>query len=109
MDALVKKAKEKLSKELRYEIQHSKYARSFVDSYGLKVSSADVKKELNLDNTEYITNQLQEHLDKLQESRDAAQEKLDEICNQRRREGDELGKNINGKLEEVFKAEDARI
>ena len=39
----------------------------------------------------------------------AAQEKLTEICNERMKEAEELEKRINGKLEEVFKAEDARI
>ena len=36
MDALVKEAKEELSKEWKYEIQYSKKAESFVDSYKLK-------------------------------------------------------------------------
>ena len=31
------------------------------------------------------------------------------ICNKTRKEGEELEKRVNGKLEEVFKAEDARI
>ena len=32
-----------------------------------------------------------------------------EICNERRKEGDELEERVNGKLEELFKAEDSRI
>ena len=39
----------------------------------------------------------------------AAQEKLMEICNKRRKEAEELEKRVNGRLEEIFKAEDARI
>ena len=107
MDALVKKAKEKLSKEWKYEIQHFRWARSFVDSYKLKVSSIKVEKEVNFDSTESIINALQEHLEKIHKSMNTTQEKLDEICNERRKEGYELEKRVNGKLEEVFNAEDA--
>ena len=39
----------------------------------------------------------------------AAQEKLNEICNERKKEGEELETRINRKLEEVFKTEDALI
>ena len=109
MDGLVKKAKEELSREWKYEIQHLKKAESFVDSYKLEISSVDVEKELELDTTEAIISQLQEYLDRIHESMTAAQEKLGEICNKRRKEGDELEERINGKLEEVFNAEDARI
>ena len=45
----------------------------------------------------------------VQESRDAALDKLMEICNGRGREAEELEKRVNGKLEELFKAEVARI
>ena len=34
---------------------------------------------------------------------------MGEICNKRRKEEEELEKRVNRKLEEVFKAEDARI
>ena len=109
IDGLVKKAKEELSKEWKYEIQYSKKAKSFVKSYGLKVSSAKVEKELNFDSTEAIVNALQEHLEKIQRSKDAAEEKLMEICNQIRKKAEELKERVNGKLEDVFKVEDARI
>ena len=66
-----------------------------------------MEKELNFDSTESIIGHIQEHLEKTHEYRDAIQEKLDEICNKRRKEGYELEKRVNGKLEEVFKAEDA--
>ena len=45
----------------------------------------------------------------MHESMASAQEKLTEICNERRKEAEELEKRINEKLEEVFKAEDAHI
>ena len=110
MDGLVKKAKEELSKEWKYEIQHSESPeKSFVDSYELEISSAEVEKELDSDNIDCITSQLQEHFEKIHESMTAAQEKLTEICNKRRKEAEELEKRFNGKLEEAFKAEDTRI
>ena len=73
IDGLVKKAKEELSNEWKYEIQYLKKEESFVDSYRLKVSSVKVEKELNSDNTESIVIQLQEHLEKLHESMASAQ------------------------------------
>ena len=110
MDVLVKKAKEELSNEWEYEIQHSELPKkSFVDSYELKVSSVKVEKELNFDSTKSIISQLQEHLEKIRESMTTTQEKLVEICNERRKEGEELEKRVNGRLEEVFKAEVSRI
>ena len=109
MNALVKKAKEKLSKEWKYGIRYLKKAKSFVKSYELKVSSVKVKKQFDSGSTESIVNALEEYFEKIQRSKDATQEELTEICNQRRKEGDELEKRVNGKLEEVFNAEDARI
>ena len=109
IDALIMKAKEEMSKEWKYEIKHSNSAKSFVDSYELKVSSIGVEKDINFDSTESIVNALQEHFEKLHESMTAAQEKLDEICKKRRWKSERLEKRINGKLEEIFKAEDARI
>ena len=109
MDVLVKKAKEELAKKWKYEIQHYVFGVSFVDSYELKVSSVKVEKELNFDDTEFIVNALQEHFEKIRESMTAAQENLAEICSKTRKEAEELKGRINGKLEVVFKAEDARI
>ena len=109
-NALIEEAKEELSKEWRYDIRDSEpTAKSFVDSYELKVSSKKVEKEINFDDTESIVNQLQEHLDKVHESVTAARDKLTEICNGRRKSAGELETRVNGELEEVFKQEDARI
>ena len=109
MGALIKKTKKELSKEWKYEIRYLKKAKGFVDSYELKVSSVEVEKELNFDSIESIVNVLQEHIEKIHESMTAAQEKLMKICSRRRGKSERLEKRINGKLEEVFEAEDARI
>ena len=60
--AMVKQARGILSKEWKYEIQHSgSPEKSFAESYELKVSSVDKEKELDFfDNTELIISQLQE-------------------------------------------------
>ena len=109
IDALIKKAKEILSKEWEYEIQHYDSGASFVDYYKLRVSSIEVEKELDFDNTESIVNALQEHLNKLHDCMTSTQEKLDEIFKARKKEAKELEKRINGRLEDLFKTEDARI
>ena len=109
MSILLKQAKEELSRELKYEIQHSDQIRTFANSYELKVSSVKVEKEVNTDNAESIISQLQERLDKLHDSVTAARDNLTKICNERRTDAEELRKRINEELEEHFKAEDARI
>ena len=109
MNVLLKQAKEELSREWKYEIQHSEQIRSFADSYELKVSSVEVERGVNSDNAESIVSRLQGHLNKLHDSVTAARDNLTKICNERRTEAEELGKRINGELEEHFKAEDARI
>ena len=109
MGDLVRKAKEELSKEWKYEIQYSESKKGFVDSYKLKISSVKVEKGPELNTTDSIVSALQEHLNKLQDSKDFAKEKLIGICNGKMKEGEELETRINGKLEELFKAEDARI
>ena len=109
MKVHINKANEEMSQEWKYEIQYLKNAKSFVDSYRFRVSSAKIEKELNSDNTESIANALQEHLEKIHGSMTATQEKLIETCNERRKEAEELEKRVNGRLEEVFNAEDARI
>ena len=106
---LIKEAQEVISKEYKYKIQLLKKAKSFVGSYELKVSTVKVEKELNFSDTESIISHLQEHMNKIQESVTAIQEELTGICNKRRKEAEELEKRVNGKLEVVFKAEDARI
>ena len=73
MKVLVKKANEEMSREWKYEIKHLKNAKSFVDSYVLKVSSVKVEKELIYDNTESIIGHIREHLEKLHESMASAQ------------------------------------
>ena len=109
MSALIQEAKEKLSKEWKYEIQRSEFTKGFVGSYELNVSSVKVEKELVFDDVDSVVNQLQEQLDRIQESKASVQEELVEICNKKRNEAGELGTRINGELEEVFKAEDTRI
>ena len=112
MDSLIKQAHDALSKEWRYVIQHYEWAKSFVDSYKLKVSSINAEKKINPteeDKTESLANKLEKQFDRMHDSMIAAQEKLSDICKKRKKEGEELETRINGKLEEVFKAEDARI
>ena len=110
INTLVEQAQEVLSKEWKFEIQHSKSPiTSFVDSYRLEVSSVKAEKKFNIHKTESIVNLLQEHFNKIQESRDAAQDRVAEICKGRRKEREELEKRINEKLEKLFEEEDARI
>ena len=92
MDALTEQAQEELSKEWKYEIQYSKKAKSFVDSYKLDISSVKVEKKLNFSSTEAIVNALREHLEKIQRSKDAAEEKLSEICKKRQGKSERLEK-----------------
>ena len=111
-DALIKKAKEDLSREWKYDIQYLKKAKSFADSYVLKISSVKVESKIDFDSEdelESVRSQLNDCVDKLYESSTIAQERLTEICNVRKKEADDLGTRINGKLEDPFKAEDARI
>ena len=109
MSILLKQAKEELSREWKYEIQHSDQVRTFADSYELKVSSVEVERGVNTDNAESIVSRLQGHLNKLHDSVTAARDNLAKVCNERRTEVEELGKRINEELEEHFNVEDARI
>ena len=109
MNALIEEGKEELSKVWKYTIQNPESAQSFVDSSELKISSVKIENNFDSDNAEYIANKLQEHINKLQESKDVTQEEFAELCNKRRKETEELETRINEKLEEVFNAEDARI
>ena len=106
---LAEKIGKSLSIEWKYEIEHLEKNRSFASSYKLKVSSAEAKKKLDFDDAESIINQLQGHANNLNESKDAARDMLAEICNGRRKEAGALERRINGKLEEAFKQEDARV
>ena len=110
MNALTEKAREQLSIEWRYEIQHSgSTQKGFVDSCKLDVSPVKAEREIDPSSTESIVNQLQEHLGRIHESVISARDKLAEICNGRRKEAEEMKNGINRKLEEAFKQEDARI
>ena len=108
-NTLIKEIQKILLGERKYEIKHMKKAKSFACSYELKVSVVKAEKEIDFNNTELIPNQLQEHLNRIHEYATTVQEKLTEICNKKRKEGGELETRINGKLEELFKEEDARI
>ena len=69
MNALTEKAREQLSIEWRYEIQHSGSTQeSFVDSCKLDVSPVKAEREIDPSSTESIVKQLQEHLDRIHES-----------------------------------------
>ena len=111
-DALIEQAQEELSKEWAYEIQQCEPEEGFAESHKLKISSVKVGKKPysgDEDKTEFIANRLREHLDKIQESVTAAQDKLIEVSNERRKAASELEMRINGKLESFFSQEDARI
>ena len=113
LDTFIKQAQKLLSSEWKYEIKRSGSAtESFVDSYELKIFSVKVETVLSFDSSDKvgsITKQLEEHRKRLEESREAAWAELTRICNERRNGAEEMKKRINGKLEEVFKTEDARI
>ena len=109
LDGLIKEAQEELSKELKYEIQHSGSMESFACSFELKISSVKIEKKVNLNNVDSIVNKLQERQNRIHESMVAAQEELTGICNKRRKEVVDLGNMTNEKLEVAFKQEDARI
>ena len=52
---------------------------------------------------------LQEHFNRIQESKASVQDVLVEICAKRRKEIEEIGQRINSELEGPFTQEDARI
>ena len=112
LDPLIKQAQEILSLELKYSPED---LRSAGKKFGSLIGSDIlVRTEKTFDfsdenRIEVITNLLQEFLDKLHEFLTTAQEKLDEIRIERMKEADEMGERINGKLEIVFCAEDARL
>ena len=109
LNAVMEKAKKELSKEWKYEIQECEDAESFVESYKLKISSVKVERKIDISNAESIVNQLQEHLDRLQQNMSDTQEELAEICSERRSEAVELERIVNERLEVLFSQEDARI
>ena len=116
MKSLMEQAHEILSSEPKAEIQHSGSGEGFASSYNLKISS--VKKEMNIGPTtaadddevvESIVSLLQEHFNRIQESKASVQDELVEICAKRRKEIEEIGQRINSELEGPFTQEDARI
>ena len=115
MKSLMEQAHEILSSEPKAEIQHSGSGKGFASSYKLKIAS--VKKEVNLkpstaaddDKVESIVSLLQEHFNRIQESKASVQDELVKICAKRRKEIEEIGQRINSELEGPFTQEDARI
>ena len=75
MNSLMERAHEILSSEPKAEIQHSGSGKGFASSYKLEITS--VKKEMNLgpittagdEVAESIVSQLQEHFNRIQESK----------------------------------------
>ena len=112
LDKLLKEALGELVKEWKCDIEHPKRAKSSVDSFKLSISTAGPEKEIPIDGsnkTESIVKLLEEHLDKIHESKMRAEDKLAEMCNETRKKAEELGKRVNGELETVYSQEDARI
>ena len=115
MKLLMEQTHEILSSEPKAEIQHSGSGKGFASSYRLKISS--VKKERNLEPitagddevVEFIVGLLQEHFNRIQESKASVQDELVEICAKRRKEIEGIGQRINSELEGPFTQEDACI
>ena len=111
-------AQKELLVEQKFEFQDSDSAESFSDSYTLNISEFPVPKRRRLNNanneeeiengTDSLVSQLEDHLEKTRESMTAAQDKLTEICNERRNKVEDLKVRIIGKVEVFFKEEDAR-
>ena len=112
--------------EKRYEIRQLANMNSFISSYTFKVASVpieegseiyrmslmgefDVTGDDDANKIERITTILKPNLDKAHESMVAAQDRVVEICRKRREEADGAKERINGRLEELFSKEDARI
>ena len=110
LDAIMKQAEEVLLKEWRYEIQHPNPAqKSLADSCVLKIVPVEAETNLVFSDTESIENKLEEHFEKIHDSATAAQDRLDEICDKRKKEARKLEERINGKLEGLFNQEDKRV
>ena len=115
MNSLMERAHEILSSEQKAEIQHPGSGKGFASSYKLEITS--IKKEMNLGPTttdddevvESIVSLLQEHFNRIQESRASVQDEIVEICAKRRKEIEGIGQRINSELEAPFTQEDARI
>ena len=110
---LAKEAQKELSDMQSYLIDYSYSTDSFADAYKLNILSVRVKSERK-DNdaavsAEDVIDQLQEHLDRIHETMAAAQDKITGVCAKRRSEAKEMGSRINGKLEQLFDQEDARV
>ena len=127
LDSLMKRAENELSKATIYEIHALKKktkTKMISELYKLKVTHPPPAKVRCIDNTgdgggesndindnkiASITARLQEHLESASESMEAARARLTEICDERRKEAEELRERINGALEKAFEEEDGRL
>ena len=98
MNSLMEQAHEVLSSEPKAEIQHSGSGMGFASSRKLVITS--IKKEMNLgpstaadddEVVESIVSLLQEHFNRIQESKASVQDELVEICAERRKEIEGIG------------------
>ena len=116
LDGLMDWAQEELAIRRRYEIKRYEYRESFADSYKLNIATFRAEKGVNLDGLdddasriEFMVGKLQEKLRWDNEFMTAAQGKVTEICNNRRRYSEGFERKINEKLEPLFSQEDARL
>lgn len=113
-NSLIEQIQKEISFEHKYEIEHSENT-TFVESYSLNVIPVETEKKNEINDTcrgessELIKKLLTERLDKENEAIHAAQDKLTEICTNRRKNIEELETKANTRLEELFAQEDARI
>ena len=94
---------------MEYEIKISKKGKSLADSCVLKISSAKTETNLDFSDTESTTKQLQKHLENVHNSMTAAQDRLDEIRDERKKEAGKLEERINRELEGLFNQDDNRV
>lgn len=109
---LTKQINNTLSSELKFEIKHSERAKSFVDSYALKMSKVKIgssPKIVATDKIEGVVSMLEKQLERLCEHKNAIQNDFTKICTKRWSEADELKERINKELELDFTEEDTRI
>ena len=116
LESLIKQARDELMTEKKFVIKPNRYASGFADSYVFDVTTVGVGKKIKVckasdtqSKIEFLTSQLRDHLDKIHQSMTSALETLNKICNNKRKEGEELGVCINERLESPFNQEDSRI
>ena len=105
-------AKDGLAYDQKFEIQVVDSAGSFSASRTLSVLSIKTEHDIEfggIDAVESAISKLQENAFRFQESFVLMEKKLEEICDERRREANELKTKINEKLEPIFSKEDARV